>query len=527
MSDDIAHADRVAHLLDQIANAPQLPAKDLHRALRGTSWLADADDAQVEAFLAGLLAQPPANAPAAAQLLAVAFKQLVQRQRHRLTSAGSKSSLTPAPLIRSVYEALPEQDAPRSSLLAWLATAGTEASLQSLVDLLLADPPDDEHLVAEYFAPLFQAQASYDPAWLFPRLWPALQHPQLAAGVVDLANFLFRKRELPEHPAASRRSELTQLLGQTCQFLAKLEEGPEANQSPQEVTQMVARSVALAVALCDALALMQETPAIGKLHQALGLGHRRLKTEAAGALARLGDEQGRDELLALAAEPVARLRVLAYARELDLIDEVPDEFRTPVAEAEAELCVWLAEPTQFGLPPTRCELVDDREMYWPGFEEPVWCFLFRFTYSVLAQGRELVYSNVGIAGPVTHAFTADLGDLPPDDIYAAFAGWQAEHKEIQEFDVERLSQSERLEATRLERRLHDAGYSRIEPKLMGYFFGEKALVALAQREGVPGIAVVDFQDTYFYPTRDSRRSLGVREAYCIYKGRKLLRTFNP
>jgi hypothetical protein len=244
-------------------------------------------------------------------------------------------------------------------------------------------------------------------------------------------------------------------------------------------------------------------------------------------LARLGDERGREELIALAAEPVARLRVLAYARELDLIDEVPDEYRTPIAEAEAELCVWLAEPTQFGLPPSRCELVDDRELYWPGFEEPVWCFLFRFTYNVLAQGKELVYSNVGIAGPVTHAFTADLGDLAPDDIYAAFAGWLAEHMVIQEFDVERLSQSERLEATRLERRLHDAGYSQIEPKVMGYFFGEKALVAPAQRESVPGIAVVDFHDIYFYPTRDSRRSLGVREAYCIYKGRKLLRTFNP
>ena len=68
--------------------------------------------------------------------------------------------------------------------------------------------------------------------------------------------------------------------------------------------------------------------------------------EAAAALARLGDEDGKQELVALAAEPVARLRVLAYARELNLLDEVEENYRSPVAEAEAELCAWLAEPTR-------------------------------------------------------------------------------------------------------------------------------------------------------------------------------------
>jgi hypothetical protein len=288
----------------------------------------------------------------------------------------------------------------------------------------------------------------------------------------------------------------------------------------------VALQVALAVALCDALALIGDKTAIGKLNQALALRHRRLRTEAAAALSRLGDEDGAGELVKLAEEPVARLRVLAYAQELGLADRIDSRWQSPAARAEAQLAVWLAEPTQFGIPPQKLELFDERSMYWPGFPGPIDCFLFRYTYTVTVEGSERSLSNIGIAGPLAHAFLADLADLPPDDIYAAYAGWQAEHEEIREFDVDRLSKSERLEVERLARRLHDASFAAIEPLVMGYFFGDKALVARATREGVAGVAVADFREIAFFPERHSRRPLGTREAWCIYKGRKLLRSFN-
>ena len=75
-------------------------------------------------------------------------------------------------------------------------------------------------------------------------------------------------------------------------------------------------------------------------------------------------------------------------------------------------------------------------------------------------------------------------------------------------------------------RLHDAGYQGIKAVQMGYFFGEKALVAEASREGVDGIAIADFEGNAFFPIRNVRKALGPREAYSIYKGRKLLKTFN-
>ena len=61
---------------------------------------------------------------------------------------------------------------------------------------------------------------------------------------------------------------------------------------------------------------------------------------------------------------------------------------------------------------------------------------------------------------------------------------------------------------------------------MGYFFGEKGLVAQASRETVPGMAIADFSEISFFPIRNVRKALGPREAYGIYKGRKLMKTFN-
>jgi hypothetical protein len=430
------------------------------------------------------------------------------------------------PAIERLYRGLGRQSGARTQLLAWLAQGGSEA-LALLRELMVSDPPDDDTQIVQALAPLFQRRRG-EVAALFPELLDALAHPAVAAPVLDLANYLTREQLVPRHPAADRAGQLSALLGQLIQQLSRLEEQPTAQgDSPLELSRRVARGVALAVSLCDALALIGEAGAVPKLYQALEVGHRRVRTEAAAALARLGERRGVEELVTLATEPVARLRVLAYADELGIRDKLNPEHTTAVARAEAELCVWLAEPTQFGLPPSACELFDERRQHWPGYAEPVECFLFRFQYVVTVEGEgERSFSNIGIAGPLAHAFVADLADLPPDDIYAAFAGWQAAHDEIREYDVARLSKAEQLEVERLKRRLHDAGYRDIEPHTMAYFFGEKALAALAALDGVTGVAVVDFAEVSFFPQRSVRRPLGPAEALCIYKGRKLLKTFN-
>jgi hypothetical protein len=169
------------------------------------------------------------------------------------------------------------------------------------------------------------------------------------------------------------------------------------------------------------------------------------------------------------------------------------------------------------------DLVEARTMYWPGYDDPVACFLFRFSYEMHAGE----YAGIGIAGPVCHAFAADLADLPPDDIFAVFAGWQAEHDEVYELDAGRLTEAQQVEASRLERRLRDEGCHAIQPALLGFFFGERVLVAHAVYEGQPGIAVASQDEFVWLPARGSRRPPGPDEAICLFKGRRLLRAFNP
>ena len=516
--------ERLKTLLADIGRAAELTPPEFNHSLRRARWLAEAPVEQLTEFLGDVVQLPRPLPQQSDHLLRVALETLATQRR-----AGQGVFVAPPELIAatgSAYSHLGETSTARPQLLAWLALGRSPSEVQAVVELLVTDPPQQEGSLIPLLSPLFRKSLPVEV--VFPRLLAALEHPLLAAPVLDLANFVTREKLLATHPASERRQELNALLGDLAQTLGQIEENPLGHaESPAELSQRVASSVSLAVSLCDALGLIGDESAIGKLHQTMRLKHRRLRTEAAAALARLKDPEGIEELKRMAAEPVARLRALSYAKELGALNKIDPQYTTPVARAEAELVAWLAEPTQFGVPPTSCELVDQRRQFWPGYPEPVDCFLFRFSYE-FAVGDEgpRTFSNVGIVGPLVHAFTADVADLPPQDIYAAYAGWQAEHDEIREYDVARLSKSEQLEVVRLQRRLHDAGYTEIQPQQMGYFFGEKALMAIARRGDVPGVAVADFQEILFFPQANLRRGLVVREAYCIYKGRKLLRTFN-
>ena len=178
-----------------------------------------------------------------------------------------------------------------------------------------------------------------------------------------------------------------------------------------------------------------------------------------------------------------------------------------------------------GVPPSSCELVDSRTMYWPSYEEPRQCFLFRFTYGAVVDSEYVTFSNIGIAGPVVHAFKADLGNLAVDDIYAAYAGWQAEHPEIMQTPVG-LATGFGGAIEELVDRLEAEDYQRVQPVLHGRFFGDHVMAAAAERNGVAGAVVADDETILWYPAEGTPRPITPAEAYCIYKGRRLLRQFN-
>ncbi len=129
--------------------------------------------------------------------------------------------------------------------------------------------------------------------------------------------------------------------------------------------------------------------------------------------------------------------------------------------------------------------------------------------------------------PLLHAFAADLAELPIADIYAAFAGWQAEHSEIYEVPIDACNVAQLRVAEQLMRALETQDHTDIRPLWLGFFLSEICLVAESRVDDRSGVAVTDGLETIWYPTVGRQRPLGPHEAYSIFKGRKMLRTFNP
>ncbi len=408
-------------------------------------------------------------------------------------------------------------------LLQTLAWPRTASSLERLVQLLIEFTPGDWTATALALSPLMR-NTDWPVEVVFPELLEGLHQPTMIASILDLANFCQHQQMVRMHPAAHLADSLTEMLGGVVARLGMMEEDPtKFGEDPSLIQRVLGDAIAVCVALCDALGLIGHQAAIGKLHQALALRHRRVQTEAAAALARMDQSIGRDTLIALAEEPVARLRVLRYCDELGLIEKIDEIHTLPSALAEAELALWLAQPQQLGVPPRTIELVDQRMLYWPSFDEPQSCFLFRYQYT-LPQGE---WSNIGMAGPLVHSFAADLADLPVSDIYAAFAGWHAEHPEIYEIAAENWNSAHHRQATPLVRALEELGHHTVRPLWLGCFLGEICIVAESTVDEALGVAVTDGLETIWYPKVGRTRPPGSMEAYAIFKGRKMLRTFNP
>ena len=459
------------------------------------------------------------------QLIQPVVHQLVQRESKLAAEEDPDRAWSPGRVgnIQSLYRYTPATSDLRNHLLRWIAIEGSEESLKIWTDLICDDPPEHRLGIVLAFSPLMQPGFN-PPEWMLSQLINnATGHSQIAPAVFDLFNYYYRHDKVESHPAEERIAELTDLLGMLVGQLGKIEEGefPD-NFSASQINQLVSDSVALIVSLCDTFAQLEHEPAIGKLHQALGLAHRRVQTESAAALARLEDDLGKQTLIELAQQPVARLRVLAYAEELGFKHEISLELQGEIALAESHLAIWLSESAQMGLAPSNIEFLESREMYWPSYEHPVQCYLFQYSYGTGDQS----HTNIGICGPMTHAFAADLQHLTPEDIYAAFAGWQTVHNEIYQISLSRAQQTFPNDWRRLMSNLNADEFDEVEPRTAASFFGEVILIADATKDGEQGTAIVESEKTNWFSLGNATASIDWQMAYSIWRGRQLLSSFN-
>lgn len=423
--------------------------------------------------------------------------------------------------LTQVYGEFPESSLVRPYLLAVLAWQGTDG-LSRMAELLVRQPPQHPDSVSVIFQPLVHRDDL--PAHiLYPQLLQALGELALATAIIDLSNFLYRERDVRPHPVADQAASLGELLAQVTQRLLQIEENPVASGLDAErLSQVVNDSVGLVAALCDALALCGDASLVGKIYPCLEVKHRRVQLESATALAALGQDEGRKRLVDLAAQPVVRRRVLEYARELGFLDEIDDKFKTPAAQAESELALWLSHPANMGFAPLDVTLVDQRQQYWPGFDQPVDCFLLRYSYPF----QERVYTNLGLVGPITHSFSVRLSELPPDDAYAVFAGWHVEHPEIYAVDYDDAGPLQRGTIARLENRLQQESLNLQQAYLLGHCLGQWSLIARAERQERVGWVAVDQDSCIWLPDDAGFQDFDASLVWYLHLGRKLLEQFN-
>jgi hypothetical protein len=513
--------ERIQAICDWLRNASPATAVD-HIG----DWLDQADRREIEQLVEALgervrkAGQIPRRWRLLMQLLA---SKLVRQQTEdrRVDSLGS-SAVSPD-LLAELARGLAELDGPAAAhVLQILASQRDEESIQQLSAAMADSPPAVWQHAAMALSPLWNASGD-ELELFFDRLQYHDPSPITLTVLLDLANYAVSRRRLVEHPWAERVDQLQTLLERLVTQLEKFQARPEAfGSSVEEIQRMLGDSVSLCVSLCHALGLIGVSSSLDALRGVLQLSHRRAQVEAAFALARLGDQAGTGHLLSLAADPVARLRVVAYAEELGIAEEIDENLREPSKLAESELCGWLAEPDKFGIAPMSIELSDSRTLYWPSYEEPRNCYLFKFTY----QFADRALTNIGIAGPTTHAFQSNLVGLDCDDIYAAFAGWDVEHEEIYAIPMAMLNADQRREADRQTLVLEAAGCEHVEPRLLTFMLGEVALLARLNREGKPHWCVTNGDEIMAFPTSSRPDALTEEVVLSIYRGRKILRAFN-
>lgn len=425
--------------------------------------------------------------------------------------------------LREIYPQLASHSALQALLLRLCIATADEASLQCFAGLLVQTGPMDPRLQLEVFGDLLRCKTAAISA-VFPKLLDAINNPNWSALVLDYANYIHRNGMSQSHPAADRSSQLISLLSTLSERLQLLQDKPpESDEERIQIGKQVTESVALSIALCDALACIGDKEAIASLNKSLQVEHRRLRVEAAAALAKLGVEDAKKVLTAMAAEPIERLRVLAYAEELGVLDDVEEEFSNIVARAEAEFVMHLAQPTQIGIAPQHIELLDQREQSWPGYEEPRNCFLFQFVYQ-FPSGE---FTNVGIAGPVVMTFESDLTVLSHDDIYAIFAGWHVQHPDIFGVEAERVAGQDEIHMQRMMRSLTESeDFDDVYPAVLGTMLERRFLIASASRKDESGWAMVSEDAVSWVSLGNPERPLGEGDAFHLFIGRALLRSFN-
>lgn len=412
-------------------------------------------------------------------------------------------------------------------MLHLVATRRDSTAIEWLARELKESPCQSSRASSIGLQPLM-ASFPWPASTFFDLLGSSILEPAQTVALIEVANHQVRLNQTTLHPLAHHRQTLRRLLGQVVGRLGVMEQEPgRYGKSIEEIQSILEESVALVVALCDMVALMQDEESVGKLRQALALSHRRIQVEAASALSRLGHADGTAHLASMAKEPSERMRVIAYATRDGGLEEIDPEYRTPESEAESLMALWLAARPNLGMPPDHLEVIFSHELFWPGYQEPQRCYLVYFRHAIPGG----LIQNIGIVGPVVHCLPNSLIGLDAVDQLAAYAGWHVSHPEIWDRSWSEAASAMRPQLQPLLDQLEKFQTGKLTPQWVGSLLGTVSLAAQWTAGDRQGVVATDGEILWSAPLQpapeDRTQPIDPRTALWILRGRTLLSQFNP
>jgi hypothetical protein len=198
------------------------------------------------------------------------------------------------------------------------------------------------------------------------------------------------------------------------------EEG--VSQLEQWLTSDDREKASYAVSACAALPFLPASARERLVDPANRHSDAEVRMEAAWACAKSGIGGGIESLVEFARDPRHSKRAICYLEEVGLAGQIPAEARAPDFVAIAEMCNWIAHPSEYGRPPDEIVQVDTRLLYWPptGDRRQLWVFRYRYDKEDGEAGEGL-----GMVGSVTWAmFGSNTTDLSPEDVYGLHCAWE-------------------------------------------------------------------------------------------------------
>lgn len=258
------------------------------------------------------------------------------------------------------------------------------------------------------------------------------------------------------------------------------------------------------------------------LAAARGHPDQEVRLEAAWAAAKVGRQDGWDQLVQHCLQRTTSRNARVYLEELGRPDLIPAEARDPAFQAMAELSSWLAHPNELGRHPDELTLVDQRLLPWPPERTPRPFWLMRYRAKPVGDEEEESV-GCGLVGSVTFClFSYELQNRPPEDAYAVHCYWEMEQEGL--IEEEELEEDDKAGQKLLKQwkgaPLQEArvvAVARLQAELGAP--SKEVGLATAQLEGRPVVIILDKARTTVRPAAAGEEDLlGLR----IHVGRVLL-----